>query len=79
MVVMGLRIVEVGALRVRLMPRLASCSVGFRWVGSGRPARRCREETAARYTEMVAGARERLSSVAKNATARLLAGRGETP
>ena len=46
--VMGRWVVEAGATRVRLIPRLASCSKGLCRVGLGRPAWWCREATAAR-------------------------------
>ena len=63
--VMGLRGEDVGAACIRRMPRLASCRMGLWRVGSLSPAWRCSEPTADKYTEMVDGARERLSSAAK--------------
>ena len=56
-------------------PRFANGSNGLWWQGSGRPCSRCHDETAARYTPMVRGARLRRL---KSGIVRLLAGRGQS-
>ena len=56
---------DVGAARIHCMPRLASCSMGLWRIVSLSPAWWCREPTFNKYTEMVDGVRERLSSAAK--------------